>query len=91
MVFKGNAVVSGVGRAVVTATGMSTEMGTIATLLDETEQEPSPLQVEIAQISRTLGLLVVGIVAGWAHEAGAAPGGDRSGAGAPRGGPAAVR
>lgn len=61
MVFKGTAVASGVGRAVVTATGMGTEMGTIATLLDETEQEPSPLQREITRISTTLGLLVIGI------------------------------
>lgn len=61
MVFKGTAVASGVGRAVVTATGMGTEMGTIATLLDETEQEPSPLQREITKISTTLGLLVIGI------------------------------
>ena len=61
MVFKGTAVTSGVGRAVVTATGMGTEMGTIATLLDETEQEPSPLQREITKISTTLGLLVIGI------------------------------
>ncbi len=61
MVFKGTAVASGVGRAVVTATGMDTEMGRIATLLDETEGAPSPLQVEIEKISRTLGVLVIGI------------------------------
>ena len=61
MVFKGTGVARGVGRAVVTGTGMSTEMGRIATLLDETESEPSPLQKEISQISKTLGLLVVGI------------------------------
>ena len=40
---------------------MDTEMGRIATLLDETADEPSPLQREIAQISRTLGVLVIGI------------------------------
>lgn len=51
MVFKGTAVARGVGRAVVTGTGMDTEMGRIATLLDETAGEPSPLQREIAQIS----------------------------------------
>jgi len=61
MVFKGTAVARGVGRAVVTGTGMDTEMGHIATLLDETEDEPSPLQREIAQISKTLGGLVIGI------------------------------
>ena len=61
MVFKGTAVSRGVGRAVVTDTGMRTEMGRIATLLDETESEPSPLQREIARISTTLGILVVAI------------------------------
>jgi potassium/sodium efflux P-type ATPase len=61
MVHKGTAVVEGVGRAVVTGTGMSSEMGHIADLLDRTEQDPSPLQVEIAKVSRTLGILVIGI------------------------------
>ena len=59
MVFKGTAVSQGVGRAVVTATGMSTEMGGIAEMLDATEAEPSPLTVEIARVSRMLGVLVV--------------------------------
>ncbi|MHA7861324.1 cation-translocating P-type ATPase [Tessaracoccus sp. Y36] len=59
MVYKGTAVARGVGRAVVTGTGMDTEMGRIATLLDETEDEPSPLQQEIAGISKMLGLLVI--------------------------------
>ncbi|WP_289020056.1 cation-translocating P-type ATPase [uncultured Ornithinimicrobium sp.] len=61
MVHKGTAVVEGVGRAVVTTTGMRTEMGDIAALLDRTEQQPSPLQLEIARVSRTLGALVIGI------------------------------
>ncbi|MDV3220412.1 cation-translocating P-type ATPase [Intrasporangium sp.] len=61
MVYRGTAVVQGVGRAVVTETGMDTEMGSIAELLDQTEQEPSPLQREIATVSKTLGLLVIGI------------------------------
>ncbi|GAA4890650.1 cation-translocating P-type ATPase [Tessaracoccus lubricantis] len=59
MVYKGTAVARGVGRAVVTGTGMDTEMGRIATLLDETQRDPSPLQQEIAKISKMLGLLVV--------------------------------
>ena len=61
MVFKGTAVVQGVGRAVVTGTGMRTEMGAIAHMLDETEAVDSPLQKEIASISRALGLIVIGI------------------------------
>lgn len=39
MVFRGTAVSRGTGRAIVTATGMSTEMGAIATMLDETEDQ----------------------------------------------------
>ena len=59
MVFKGTAVSRGTGRAVVTATGMSTQMGAIATMLDETEAEPTPLQVEVGVLGRTLGRIVV--------------------------------
>ncbi|MGM1030369.1 MAG: cation-translocating P-type ATPase [Actinomycetota bacterium] len=59
MVFKGTAITQGVGRAVVTATGMQTEMGHIATMLAQTEQEPTPLQKEIAGVSRTLGIAVI--------------------------------
>ncbi|KAB1641717.1 cation-translocating P-type ATPase [Gulosibacter chungangensis] len=60
-VFKGTGVVEGVGRAVVTATGMRTEMGAIATLLESTAQEDSPLKREIRRISRWLGIVVVTI------------------------------
>jgi potassium/sodium efflux P-type ATPase len=59
MVFSGTAVASGRGRAVVTATGMDTEMGTIARLLGSTEDEPTPLQREVAYIGRYLGIAVV--------------------------------
>ncbi|MTB87049.1 cation-translocating P-type ATPase [Aeromicrobium senzhongii] len=59
MVHKGTAVVQGVGRAVVTAVGMSTEVGAIAEMLDATEEEPTPLQTEVSHISRMLGTAVV--------------------------------
>ncbi|MBO1031216.1 cation-translocating P-type ATPase [Tessaracoccus sp. SD287] len=59
MVFKGTAVTQGVGRVVVTGTGMDTEMGHIATLLADTEQEPTPLSKEIDAIGKTLGIAVV--------------------------------
>ncbi|WP_185975700.1 cation-translocating P-type ATPase [Tessaracoccus rhinocerotis] len=61
MVFKGTSVVQGVGRAVVSATGMGTQMGSIAEMLDETEADPSPLDREIEQVSKMLGILVLGI------------------------------
>ncbi|MBM7506078.1 cation-translocating P-type ATPase [Agromyces aurantiacus] len=59
MVFKGTAVSRGTGRAVVTATGMATEMGAIATMLDRTEAESTPLQVEVGHLGRTLGRIVI--------------------------------
>ena len=59
MVFKGTAVAQGTGRAVVTATGMATEMGSIAKMLDATQEEPTPLEEEVARIGRMLGIAVV--------------------------------
>jgi magnesium-transporting ATPase (P-type) len=59
MVFKGTAVAQGTGRAVVTATGMDTEMGAIAEMLEATHEDPTPLQREIARIGRMLGIAVV--------------------------------
>lgn len=61
MVFAGTAVGRGTGRAIVTATGMSTEMGAIATMLDETAEAPTPLQQEVARLGRTLGRIVIAI------------------------------
>ena len=59
MVFSGTAVASGRGRALVTATGMGTEMGHVARLLGRTEEERTPLQREVDLIGRTLGIAVV--------------------------------
>jgi Ca2+-transporting ATPase len=63
MVFNGTAITRGRGRAVVTSTGMGTEMGRIATLLEQTEDEPTPLQREVALVGRVLGLAVIVIAA----------------------------
>ncbi len=59
MVFSGTAVATGRGRAVVTGTGMRTEMGTIARLLDTAEDDPTPLQREIASVGKALGIGVI--------------------------------
>ncbi len=59
MVFKGTAIAQGSGRAVVTATGMDTEVGRIAHLLEATAEEPTSLQKEVARLGRLLGLAVV--------------------------------
>ncbi len=61
MVFKGTAVAQGTGRAVVTATGMDTQMGKVAALLEATVEEPTPLEKEVARIGRSLGMAVVAI------------------------------
>jgi len=63
MVFSGTAVTRGRGRALVTGTGMSTEMGRIAALLEATGEEPTPLQREIANVGRTLGIAVLVVAA----------------------------
>lgn len=61
MVFRGTAVAQGSGRAVVTATGAHTEMGAIADLLETVEDAATPLEEEISGVSKTLGIIVVGI------------------------------
>ena len=59
MVFSGTAASYGHGKAVVTATGMRTEMGRIAELLDETPDDVTPLQRELDRVGRILGGVVV--------------------------------
>src|SRR3990167_1834242 len=63
MVFKGTPVAQGTGHAIVTAIGMQTEMGGIATLLDTTPDAPTPLQVEIAHLGKVLGIAALVIAA----------------------------
>jgi P-type Ca2+ transporter type 2C len=61
MVFSGTAATYGHATAVVTATGMQTEMGRIAGLLKATPQEATPLQRELDRTGKILGLAVVAI------------------------------
>lgn len=63
MVYMGSTVVYGRGRAVVTATGMDTEMGKIADALARAEDGQTPLQIKLAQLSKVLSFLVLGICA----------------------------
>ena len=58
-VFSGTAASYGRGRAVVTMTGMQTEMGKIAGLLRQTKHEPTPLQMELDRTGKLLGIVVV--------------------------------
>ncbi len=61
MVFSGSVVVYGRGRAVVTATGMDTEMGKIAEALTQAKEGKTPLQMKLSELSKVLTKLVIGI------------------------------
>ncbi|MCL2495283.1 MAG: cation-translocating P-type ATPase [Oscillospiraceae bacterium] len=61
MVYMGSAVAFGRGRAVVTATGMATEMGHIAEALEQAEEGLTPLQIKLKQLSKILTWLVLGV------------------------------
>ncbi|MBQ7829836.1 MAG: calcium-translocating P-type ATPase, PMCA-type [Clostridia bacterium] len=61
MLYMGSTVVYGRGKAVVTATGMDTEMGKIATALQQAEDGETPLQRKLNQLSKILTWLVLGI------------------------------
>ena len=73
MVFSGCSITYGTATAIVTATGMDTEMGKIANLLDTETETQTPLQQKLAQLGKYLGFLalaacgvifVVGIING---------------------------
>ncbi len=61
MVYMGSTVVYGRGKAVITATGMDTEMGKIADALANAEEGQTPLQLKLSQLSKILTWLVLGI------------------------------
>ncbi len=61
MCYMGSTVVYGRGKAVITATGMDTEMGKIAGVLAQTEQEETPLQRKLSELGTTMSKLVLGI------------------------------
>ncbi|PKM61445.1 MAG: ATPase, partial [Firmicutes bacterium HGW-Firmicutes-21] len=63
MVYMGSSIVYGRGVAVVSGTGMSTEMGRIAQALTDAKEEKTPLQLKLAQLSKILTFLVLGICA----------------------------
>lgn len=61
MLYLGSSIVYGRGRAVVTETGMQTQMGHIADALTQTKENKTPLQMRLTQLSRILTWLVLGI------------------------------
>lgn len=63
MVYMGSVVVYGRGRAVITATGMDSEMGKIAGVLSQAVEGQTPLQIKLSQLSKILSYMVIGICA----------------------------
>ncbi|MBQ2662381.1 MAG: cation-translocating P-type ATPase [Clostridia bacterium] len=59
MVFSGCSITYGTALAVVTATGMNTEMGKIANLLDSEEEGQTPLQKKLSQLGKYLGIVAL--------------------------------
>ena len=63
MIFNGTSVTQGTGRAIVTGTGMNTQIGKIADMLSQTDDEDTPLQKEMTHVSKILGIAVCIIAA----------------------------
>ena len=63
MIYSGCSVAYGRGRAIVTATGMQTEMGHIAGLLEGESDTQTPLQQKLAQLGKYLGFLAIAVCA----------------------------
>ena len=61
LVFLGSTVVYGRGKAIITGTGMNTEMGKIADALSNAQEGKTPLQKKLGQLSKILTVLVLGI------------------------------
>jgi len=64
MVFTGTVVVYGRGKAVVTSTGMDTEFGKIAKMVQMTEEEETPLEKRMGSVGKWIGILAVAVCLG---------------------------
>lgn len=62
MLYSGTTIASGKATAVIVATGMNTEIGAIAGLLQQNDSDPTPLQRRLAELGRTLVFCCLGIV-----------------------------
>lgn len=59
MIFKGTLVTSGYGTGIVVRTGMQTMIGNIASLMDKTERVPTPLELKLTELGKTLIVFVI--------------------------------
>ncbi|TFG98792.1 hypothetical protein E4H12_04960, partial [Candidatus Thorarchaeota archaeon] len=59
LVFAGTTITAGKGNAIVTSTGMKTEFGKIAELVQESEKDMTPLQIDLDDLGKKLGALIV--------------------------------
>lgn len=62
MAYMGTSVVKGRGMMIISSTGIGTKFGQIALLLKETKKEKTPLQIKLAEFSRSFGILTFAIV-----------------------------
>lgn len=62
MLFMGTALTKGRAKAVVTATGMNTQVGKIAALVEQTESDETPLQKRLAVLAKQLGIAAIAAV-----------------------------
>ncbi|TET06603.1 MAG: HAD family hydrolase, partial [Candidatus Thorarchaeota archaeon] len=61
MVFQGTTITSGKGHAVVTSTGMQTQFGKIAEMVQESEKDMTPLQIDLDDLGKKLGVLIIAL------------------------------
>ncbi|MHA2227276.1 MAG: cation-translocating P-type ATPase, partial [Candidatus Hodarchaeales archaeon] len=62
LAFMGTTTVKGRGKALITSTGMNTEMGIIAQSTVESEEQDTPLQIQLSQLGKFLGIIVLVVV-----------------------------
>ena len=63
MIFKNTTAVKGRGKAVVVETGMDTQVGDIASQIEEADDKKTPFQKEVDELGRTIGYAIIGIIA----------------------------
>ena len=61
MVFQSTTITSGKGHAVVTSTGMQTQFGKIAKMVQESEKDMTPLQIDLDDLGKKLGILIIAL------------------------------